>query len=127
MQHADGVVDALQVTHARAPTGLRQQVGATAHGFGASGQGHISVTQQKGLGGRDDGLQARAAQTIDVEGWGFLGHARVHRGDAAQVGIARLGRDHGTHDHMADIAGGDARALDGGAGDGAGQVCQWQV
>ncbi|MNJ73114.1 hypothetical protein D3C77_698630 [compost metagenome] len=46
LQHADGVVDALQVTHARTPAGLRQQVRATAHGFGTGRHGHIGVAQQ---------------------------------------------------------------------------------
>ncbi|MCY1434811.1 hypothetical protein D9M71_508840 [compost metagenome] len=127
VQHADGVVDALQVTHACAPACLWQQVRATAHGFGASGNGHVGVPQQQALGRRDDGLQARTAQAVDVERRGFLGDAGVHRRHPGQVGVTRLGRDHRAHHQVADLLGGQPRTLDGGTGDGAGQVGQRQV
>ncbi len=127
LQHADGIVDALQVTHACTPARLWQQVRATAHGFGAGRDGHIGVAQQQALGRRDNSLQARPAQAVDVECRCFLGDASVHCRNPCQVGVTRFGGDYRAHHQVADLLGGQARTLDGGAGHGAGQVGQWQV
>ena len=59
------------------------------------------------------GLQARAAQAVDVEGGRLDGAAGVDGGHAAQVGVLGVGGDHVAHDHMAHGVGRQARAGDG--------------
>lgn len=122
VQDAEHVVDALAVAHAGAPARALVEVGATAHGFGAAAHGHVAVAVANGLRRADDGLQARAAQAVDVEGGRFDGAAGVDGGHAAQVGILGVGRNHVAHDHMAHGVGRDAGARDGGPDGGGGEL-----
>ena len=64
------------------------------------------------LGRRDDGLQPGAAQPVHVERGRLLRHAGADRTDAAQVRIARLGRNDVAHDDVFDALGTDAGAFD---------------
>ena len=105
-----------------APAGRLVEVGAAAHGFGAGADGHFAVAQGDGLGRGDDGLQARAAQAVDVEGRGFDGAARIDGGHTGQIGIARVGGDDIAHDHMADQIGGNACARYSGLDHSGGQL-----
>ncbi|MNF40926.1 hypothetical protein D3C84_219380 [compost metagenome] len=127
VQDAEHVVDGLHVTHASAPAGARQQVRATAHGFGTGGDDRTGVAEHQALGGRDDGLQARTAQAVDVEGRGFLGNAGIHGGDAGQVSITGFGRDHVAHHQVADQLRSQGRTFEGGTGHVGGQLRQRHI
>ena len=103
MQGADHHVDQLGVAHARAPAGAQAGIGAAAHVFGAASYGDVSVAQQDGLAGRNDGLQARAAQPIHVEGRCALGATAVNSRHPRQVHVFRLSIDHMAEHHVADV------------------------
>ncbi len=122
MQDAEHVVDALAVTHALAPARALVEVGAAAHGFGATAHGHVAVAIANGLRRADDGLQARAAQAVDVEGGRLDGAAGVDGGHAGEVGVLGVGGDHVAHHHMAHGVGRDAGARDGGLHGGGGEL-----
>ena len=68
MQRAHHHVDHFAVAHARAKARGQAGIGCAAHIFSAATNGHVGIAQQDALAGRDDGLQARAAQAVDVEG-----------------------------------------------------------
>ena len=78
MQRTQHHVDHFGVTHAGAPTGRQTGVGAAAHVFSTAANSNISVAQQNTLAGRNNGLQARAAQTVDVKGGRALSTAAVN-------------------------------------------------
>ena len=122
MQDAQHVIDGLDVAHARAPTGRRQQVRAAAHGFGAGTDGDFGIAQQQRLRRADDRLQAGTAETVDVVGRGFFRDAGVHRGDPGDVGVTVFGRDHVAHDQMTDQRRVHGGPLQGGLHGGGGQV-----
>jgi hypothetical protein len=122
MQDAQHVVDQHRVAHARAVAGRGVEVRAAAHRLRAAADGDVAVAQRNGLRRRHDGLQARAAQAVDVEGRRLDGAARVDGGHAAQVGVLHVGGNHVAHHHVADGVGGHAAALDGGLDGGGGQL-----
>jgi hypothetical protein len=97
----------------RAPKRVAGWRRGAAHVLGAAADGDVAVAQQDGLAGADDGLQARAAQAVDVHGRRFLGAAAVDGRHAREVHVARLGVDHVAEHHVAHVL-----ALDAGAGDG---------
>ena len=103
VQRADHHVHHLGVAHAGAPAHVQAGVGAAAHVFGTAPDGDVSVAQQDALAGRHDGLQARAAQAVHVEGRGALGAAAVDGRHARQVHVLGFGVDHMAEHHMADI------------------------
>jgi hypothetical protein len=121
VQDAEHVVDALGVAHAHAVACGGVEVGAPAHGLRPAAHGHVEPVAN-GLRRRDDGLQARAAQAVDVEGGRLDGAARVDGGHAAQVRVLGVGGDHVAHDHMAHGVGRQARALDGRFDGGGGEL-----
>ncbi|MCY1370424.1 hypothetical protein D9M69_575140 [compost metagenome] len=127
MQDAVHVVDAGAVAQAAAPAHRRQDERTAAHALGAGADGDVGIAEEDALRGGDDRLQAGAAQAVDVERRGFLRDAGVHRGDAAEVGVARFGGNHVAHHHMADLGRGDARALDGGLAGSGSQGCHGNV
>ena len=122
VQDAQHVVDAFGIAHAGTVAGGLVEVGAPAHGFAAAANGHVAIAQGNGLRGADDGLQARAAQAIDVKGRGFDGAARINRGHAGQVGIFGIGGDDVAHNDVAHGIGGDTGAGNGGLDHGGGQL-----
>ena len=111
MQDAEHVVDGLHITHPPAPARPGQQVGTTTHRLGAGTNGDIAIAQQQALRRRNNSLQARATQAIDVEGRGFLGNPGLHGRHPAEIGIARLGGYHIAHNHMTNPLGGATTAL----------------
>jgi len=127
VQGADHHVDHLGVTHADAPARSQAGVGRTAHVFGAAANGDVAVAQGNGLAGAHDGLQARAAQAVDVEGRGGFGAATVDGGHAREVHVLGLGVDHMTEHHMADILAFGVGAGQGFAHDQGGQLGGWNV
>ena len=127
VQRADHHVDHLGVAHASAPAGVERCVGATAHVFGAAANGDIGVTQQNRLAGRNDGLQAGAAQAVDVERGRALGTAAVDGRDARQIHVFRLGVDHMAKHHMADVRAVHVGAFEGFAHDLRGQLGRGNV
>jgi len=120
VEDAVHVVHHAGVAHARAPAQGRHDVGAPAHRFGAAADGDVGVAERDGLGRRDDRLQARAAQAVDVEGRRLLRDAGIDGRHPAQVGVARFGGNHVAHHHMADLgrlyAGAGQRRADGDRG-----------
>ena len=108
VQRAHHHVDHFAVAHARAKARGQAGVGCAAHVFGAATNGHVGVAQQDALAGRDDGLQARTAQAVDVEGRCAFGTAAVDRGHARQIHVAGFGVDHVAKDHMANVFAVDA-------------------
>jgi len=103
VQGADHHVDHFGVAHACAKAGGQTGVRRTAHVFCTTANGDVAVTQQDGLTGAHDGLQARAAQAVHVEGGCALGAAAVDGRHARQVHVFGLGVDHMAKHHMADI------------------------
>jgi hypothetical protein len=72
MQRTNHHVNHLGVTHAGAPAHIQGCKGCAAHVLGTAANGDIGITQQNALAGGDDGLQAGAAQAVDIEGWRTL-------------------------------------------------------
>ncbi len=103
VQRAEHHVDHLGVAHARTPAGRGRQVRSAAHALGAAADGDVGIAQQNGLRGTHHGLQAGAAQAVDVERGRFGRHAAVQRGHARQVHVARLGVDDVAEHHVADL------------------------
>jgi len=101
VQRADHHVDHLGVAHARAKARGKAGVGRAAHVLSARADGDVCVAQQDGLAGADDGLQARAAQAVDVEGGRLDGAAAVDGRHAREVRVLGVGGDDVAHDHMA--------------------------
>ena len=103
VQSANHHVHHLGVAHAGAPAAGQAGIRCTAHVFSATADSNIAVTQGNGLAGADDGLQARAAQTINVERGRALCTTTVDGRNARQVHVLGLGVDHMTKHNMADI------------------------
>ena len=82
VQRTDHHVDHLAVTHAGTPARAQAGIGTTAHVLGAAANGNVGVAQQNRLAGRNDGLQAGAAQTVDVERRRSFGATAVDGGHA---------------------------------------------
>jgi hypothetical protein len=122
VEDAEHVVDQLHVAHARAVARGGVEVRAAAHRLGAAADRDVAVAERDRLRRRDDGLQARAAEAIDVEGRRLDRAAGIDGGDAAQVGVLGVGGDHVAHHHVADGRGRDAAALDRGLDRGGGQL-----
>ena len=111
--HMDGVervvqgthyhVNHLGVSHAGTPAHVQGRIGATAHVFCTTANGDIGVTQQNALAGADDGLQAGAAEAVDVESGRALGTATVDGGHTRQVHVFGLGIDHMAKHHVSDV------------------------
>ncbi|MNF78364.1 hypothetical protein D3C84_605440 [compost metagenome] len=72
MQDAVHVVDHLVITQACPPAHARQHERAATHVLGTCTDGNIGIAQQNRLGRRDNRLQTRTTQAVDVEGRGFL-------------------------------------------------------
>ena len=113
VQGTDHHVDHLGVAHARTKARGQAGVGRAAHVLSAAADGHVAVAQQNALAGIDDGLQARAAQAVDVVGRGGLGAAAVDGRHARQIHVFGFGVDHVAKHHMAHVF-----ALGAGAGQG---------
>ena len=122
MQDAQHVVHQCSVTHAHAITGRGVEVGAATHGFRAAADGDVAIAQGNGLRCRYDGLQARAAQAVDIEGGGLDRAAGINGGDAAQIGVLGVSGNHIAHHHMANGIRSHATAFDGGAHSGGGEL-----
>ncbi len=90
-----------------------QEVGGAAHALGAGADGDIDVAQQDVLRGRDDRLQARAAQAVHGEAGRSDGKAGLDGGHARDVHVARFAVHDVAEHHVA-----DARRVDLGARDG---------
>ena len=103
VQGTDHHVDHLGVAHACAKTGGQTGVRRAAHVFSAAANGDVAITQQDGLAGADDCLQARAAQAVHVESGRALGAAAVDGRHARQIHVFGFGVDHMAEHHMADV------------------------
>src|SRR5690606_35592814 len=64
---------------------------------------------------------------VDVERRGFLGNARVHGSDTAEVGVTRLGGNDVAHDHMPYLLGSHTGALQGSIYRRGSQRCQRRI
>ena len=95
-------IDHRRIAHALAPAAGRQHVSGAAHALGAAGDRGAAVTEHDVLRGRDDRLQARAAQAVHREAGRADRDAGIERGDARQIHVARLAMDHAAHHDMAD-------------------------
>src|SRR5690606_32997864 len=127
VQDAVHVVQGSTITQATAPAHGWKDIGTAAHAFGAATDGHFRVTEHDGLGGGDDGLQAGATEAVDVERRGFLGNARVHGSDTAEVGVTGLGGNDVAHDHMPYLLGSHTGALQGSIYRRGSQRCQRRI
>lgn len=94
----------------RAPQRASRLAKGAAHVLGPAADGDIAVSQQDALRGRNDGLQARSAQAVDVIGGRVFGAAALDGGDARQVHVPGFGVDHVAEDDVADIPPLDAGA-----------------
>ena len=103
VQCADDHIDHLGVAHSRAKAGGQAGIGATAHVFGAAADGDIGIAQQDRLAGRDDRLQAGAAQPVDIESRRAVATAAVKGRHARQVHVLRLGVDNMAKHHVANV------------------------
>ena len=103
MQSPHHHVDHLGIAHANAPSAAQAGIRGAAHVFGAAADGDVGITQHDRLRRRHDGLQARAAQAVDVEGRSALGAATVDGRHARQVHVLGLGVDDMAKHHMADF------------------------
>jgi len=103
VQRADHHVDHLGVAHARAEACGQAGIGRAAHDLGAGADGNVGVAEQNRLAGADDGLQARAAQAVDVEGRRVLAAAALECRDAREVHVLGFGVDDVAEDHVADV------------------------
>ena len=131
--HVDGVegvvqgaqhhVDHFGVTHARTKSIGVDRIRHTAHVFCAATNGHIGIAQQDGLAGRDDGLQARTTQTVDVECGGALRATAVDGRNAREVHVFGLSVDHVAKHHMTDVFAVGVGALQGFAHNLCRQLC----
>ena len=117
VERAQHHVERADVAHLGAPALVRDDEGRARHVLGAARQREIGVAQHQGLHRRDDGLRAGPAEPVDVHRGGGVGNARLHRGDPAQVHVARFCVDDVAKDHVADLVSLDARALQRGFGD----------
>ncbi|MDT4841314.1 hypothetical protein FQZ97_751640 [compost metagenome] len=103
VQGADHHVHHLGVAHAGAPAHVEAGKRCAAHVFRTPADGHVGVAEQNALRGRDDGLQARAAQPVDVEGGRALGTTAVDGCHAREVHVLRLGVDDMAKHHVAHV------------------------
>ncbi|MNR14778.1 hypothetical protein D3C85_1312720 [compost metagenome] len=110
VQRAEHHVDELGIAHARAPARHRRQVRRAAHALRATADGHVGIAEQDGLGGADDGLEARTAETVHSQCGGVDRHPAVHGRHAAQVHVFRFGLDHIAEYHVADVVAGHVGA-----------------
>ena len=112
-QRGDHGIDCRRVTHACAGTQRRQQVGAARHDFDTTTDGKVGIAQHDGLCRADNGLLGRTAQTVNRKRHRVHRHAALNRGDAGNIGIARIGRNTGADGSKRDLLG-----IDTGTGDG---------
>ena len=110
VQRGEHHVDHRRIAHARAPAHALREVRRAAHALGAAAHRDVGVAQHDGLRRRHDRLQPRAAQPVQRQRRRLLRHAGVHRGDAREVHVLRLGVDHVAEHHLADLVAGDAGA-----------------
>ena len=126
-QRADHQIRHGAVAHARAKTlGLRQ-ITATAHTLSAAADRHLGITQQNRLRSRDDGLQTRTAQTVDVKSGRRMGQTTIDRNDARQIHIAWLSLHHMAKSQMSDLRAIHARALKNSLHDGCAQIARSNI
>ena len=92
------------IAHLLAPAGGGYGIGGAAHGLGAAGQTVIRIAQLQRLHDRNDRLRAGAAKPVDVHRRHRFRHPGLHRGDAGEVHVARLGVDDVAEDHVADLS-----------------------
>ena len=112
----DAVLD-LVVAEPVARARLAQVVGQARHVLGAAGDNHVGVARLDVAGGRVDGLEAAAAEAIDVEGGRLDRDAGLDARDAREVGVlGHLADD--AHDDLVDVARVNAGAADGLGDDG---------
>jgi hypothetical protein len=111
-QRAGHHVQRAGVAHLLPPARGGQGIGRAAHAFRPAGQRNLGIPQHQRLICRDNRLRARSAQPVHVHRRSALGHPRLHRRDAGQIHVARLGVDDMAEDHSADLpASTPARAM----------------
>src|SRR6185436_16617302 len=93
----DHRVDRLDVSHAVAEAGTRQQVRRLAHRLHAAGDGDLGITGADPHVGDADRAHARGADLVDRLRGDLLGDAaldlRLARGDLALAGLQDLAED----------------------------------
>ena len=82
---------------------MRQGVWAATHGLCTRANGDIAIAQQDGLRGRNNGLQPRAAESVDVECRRFNWNSGLNGRQSAQVGVARLSSNDIANHHVSDL------------------------
>jgi hypothetical protein len=87
-----------------------QRVRSARHVLGAAADGDVGIAEHDRLRGRDDRLQAAAAQPVQRQAGRPLIDAAVERGHARQVHVPRFGVDHVAEHDMADLGSGDLGA-----------------
>ena len=105
------------MAEAVAISGLAQVEGQARHVLRAASDNHVGVACLDVAGGRVDGLEAAAAEAVDVEGGRLDRDAGLDARDTREVGVlGHLADD--AHDDLVDRAGLDAGAADGLGDDG---------
>ena len=96
-------VDHRAVAHSGTPAYSRRQIPCTAHAFRPAGNRNVGIAQCHRLGGRHDRLQTRTAEAVQRQRRCILGNSGVHRRDAGQVHVLRLGVNHVAEYHVLDL------------------------
>lgn len=106
-------VDGAGIAHLGAKARSGQRMGRARHAFRPTHERCIGIAQHERLRTRNDGLQAGAAEAVDVHRRGGFRHAGLHCGNARQVHVAWFGVDDMAEDRRADGGGVQSRAGNG--------------
>ncbi|EKE16838.1 MAG: hypothetical protein ACD_10C00770G0001 [uncultured bacterium] len=101
-QHGNHRVDGLGVTHPCAATQRRQQVSRLRHDFNTAADTVISIAEHQVLGGGDNTLQARGAETGNLHGDGIHRQASLNGSNAGNIGITGVRRHCGANGDVID-------------------------
>ena len=105
VQDAQHVILNLRMAHARTPASGRQQVWAATHGLDPSTDGELGITEHQSVCRRNNCLQARPAEPVDVIGRRLFRNARINGSHSRDISVLRFGWNHVAHHHMANALG----------------------
>ena len=108
------------VAAAQAAARAQQQVGGIAHTLHAPGDHYLVGAGNNAVVAEDGRLHTAAAGLVDGHGSGSLGNPRANRGLAGGA-LLEACRQYAAHEHLVNVARGNAGAFDGGGDGGAGQ------
>ena len=127
VQRAEHHVDETRIAHALTKARSRHGIRCAAHVFRATGDCDIGVAEQHALRGRNDSLQARAAQTVDGQRRRMLRDAAVDRRYAGHIHVFRFGMHNAAEHHMTDIVTRHVRARQHFTHDACGEICRRKI